>query len=67
MNVAQTHSELKSAVGKTIADIQTIASNKTNDIVIVIFYTDGTFTAIAPNPDETVLKTFIEATNMNQN
>lgn len=67
MTVPVTHSELKAAVGKTIADIQTLVSTKTNDIVIVIMFTDGTFTAIAPNPDESVINTFIELTNTTSN
>lgn len=51
-------------IGKTIENVQTMVSRKGDDIIIVIFFTDGTFTAYSPNPDESVIKRFIEATNM---
>lgn len=55
-----TPSEFKKIIGKTISNVDFLSSIETEDIIVVIFFTDKTFTAIAPNPDKSSIKEFIE-------
>lgn len=66
MAVPLNQKEIKGIIGKTICNVKTI-TNRQNDVVVIIFFTDNTFTAISPNPDESVINNFIEITNLLSN
>ena len=66
MAVPINQEEIKGIIGKTISNVKTVV-NRANDVVIIIFFTDNTFTAIFPNPDESVINGFIELINLISN